>query len=253
MGGATRRLETVARAFEIIEILWEENGASLAELSQLMDIPKSTAHGYLCTLESTGFATYEDNEYKLGYQFLTVGGRLLHRSGFFHAARPEMQRVAAETGELPNISVEENGECVILHSVRGDQSLALGLYPGVRVPIHTQAAGKVLLAYMSEQEVKAILSSKNLEKITENTTTDSDVLMNEINDIQEQGYAYDWDEQVLGMGTVAVPILSQNNIIGSFAISCPTGRIQNREYRDELIQQAREAANAITVSYQYRF
>jgi IclR family KDG regulon transcriptional repressor len=244
-------LRTVVRAFNVVEVLMGTDGIGPAELSERLDIPKSTAHDYLRTLEITGYAVHDGDKYHLGFQFLSVGGRLRNRNRFFQSARTELRRLAIETGELPNIGVVENDECVILDAVRGDNSLELGIYPGLRVPLHSNGTGKVLLAHLPDDVIANILDTEQLEQITKHTITEPNDMAEELEAIMQRGYAVERDEQVLGMATVSVPILVNESLIGALSISTPTGRLENEAYQEELVQQLREAANTIMVGYQY--
>lgn len=251
MGQSTSPLRTIERAFRIVAVLQQLNGAGPAELAVHMDIPKSTAYDYLRTLESTGYVVHENGEYHVGYRFLAVGSRLKHRNRLFHVAKPELEKLASETGELSNVAIEEDGDCVILHHVEGTQSLDLGIYSGLRLPIHSHATGKAILAHLSEKDTREIVDPEGLERITEHTVTNTEHLTAELETIREEGHAVDWDQQVIGMGVVAVPILVDNVVLGSVAIVCPTDRLQNQTYRDNLRQKVRETANTIMVNYQY--
>lgn len=243
-------LSTITRALEVVELLWELDGAGPTEVADRLDLPKSTAHDYLRTLAEAGYVVNESGTYRVSYRFLTMGGRIKHRNRLFHVSKPEVQRLADETGEIADVSVEENGEAVTLHHVKGDQALRLGLYPGMTTPIHAHAAGKAILAYLPDHRIDALLSD-DLVAMTDRTITDPERLRAELERIRDRKYAYDWDQQVAGMGVVAAPIVVDGDPLGSLAIICPTDRLQNRPYREELIRKVREASNSIEVSYQY--
>ena len=247
---SSNALETIERAFDIIDILWDRNGATPSEVAEDLDMPRSTVHGYLKTMESSGYLVSNSGTYRLGYKFLSLGGRIKHRTRLFHIARPELERLARETGEIADISVEERGKTVTVHHERGDQSLSLGLYPGMTIPVHSHATGKVILANKPEAYTDAILAD-GLDFITEQTITDPSKLREELAKIRDQGYAYDWDEQVRGMGVVAAPILVDGSVLGSVALVCPTGRVQDEEYRTTLIQKVIEASDTIEINFQY--
>lgn len=251
MAQSSPPLRTVERAFEVIYALQRLNGASPAELAEHMNLPRSTAHDYLRTLESTGYVVSRDGYYQIGYKFLSLGGRLRNKDRFFHSARAETAQLAFETGELPTIAVEEHGECVTLHAVKGERSLDLGIYPGLRTPLHSHATGKVLLAHLPNSRIDEILGSGKPKQITAHTVTDVNVLRNELDRIREEGYAVDWDQQVIGMGAIAIPLVVDGELLGAISLSGPTGRIQNEPYQEELLQKLRESANTIMVSYQY--
>ncbi|WP_418279841.1 IclR family transcriptional regulator [Halorubrum sp. DTA98] len=243
-------LSTVERALEVLELLWDLNGAGPTEVAERLDVPKGTVHGYLRTLTNAGYTVNEGGTYRVSYRFLTMGGRLKHRSRLFHVAKPEVERLADETGEIVDVSIEENGHSVTLHHAMGDQSLRLGLYPGMTTPIHAHAAGKAVLAYLPADRRDEILAG-DLEAMTERTITDPEDLREELATVRDRTYAYDWDQQVTGMGVVAAPILVDDEVLGSIAIIAPTDRLQNHSYREELIRYVREASNTVEVSYQY--
>lgn len=243
-------LSTVERALEILELLWDLNGAGPTEVADRLGEPKGTVHGYLRTLTNAGYAVNDGGTYRPSYRFLTMGGRIKHRNRLFHVAKPEVERLADETGEIVDVSIEERGHSVTLHHAMGDEALRLGLYPGMTTPIHAHAAGKAVLAHLPADRRAAILD-RDLEQMTERTVTDSEKLRGELETIRERKYAYDWDEQVTGMGIVAAPVLVDGDVLGSIAIIAPTGRLQNESYRRELIGYVREASNTVEISYQY--
>ncbi|RLM53670.1 IclR family transcriptional regulator [Halobellus sp. Atlit-31R] len=244
-------LQTVQRAFEILDVLKEEKEAGVTALSRHLDLPKSTVHDYLRTLRSMGYVINDDGTYRLGLQVLELGGQVRYRNRLYHVAKPELERLVEKTGELASINVEERGEFVILHTEYGSKSLNLGIYPGLRLPIHTQAGGKVMFAHVDESTVESILDRHGLEAQTDHTITDYDDLAAELETIRERGYAVDWNEQVVGMGVVAAPVRVGDQLLGSVGLVCPTDSLRDGEYRDELVAEVQKSANIISVNYQY--
>jgi DNA-binding IclR family transcriptional regulator len=251
MSGNPLPLKTVHRAFEIIEILWEQTSASTSELAERLDVPESTIYDYLQTLQSIGYITRTQGECRLSYKPLTVGGRVKYRSRLFRVAQSELQRVVTETGEVADINIEDNGQAVILHYERGDQALDLGMYPGMRTPLHTHASGKAILAHLSEDRVDDIIDRHGLESMTDQTVTDIDALKDELEGIREEGYAVDWDQQVSGMGIIAAPVLVNDDILGAVGIIAPSDRVRDESYQSQLQQRIREASSSISINYQY--
>lgn len=243
-------LRTVQQAFAVVETLWNHGGVGPTELASRMDLPKSTAHEYLRALEATEFVIKRDGVYHVSHRFLTIGGRLKYRNQLFQVAKRELRALAEDTGETTNVSFEENKQWVLLHTESGDRSLDLGTYPGMMTPLHSHAAGKAQLAYRSEAFVDDFLNGP-LEQPTEATITDAEELRAELQTIREVGYAVDWDQQIRGMGVVAAPLIVNEDAIGAVAVVCPTGRLQDEEYRAELIRKVQEVADSVTVNYRY--
>lgn len=244
-------LTTIQRAFEIIEILWEQTGATPSELATQLDVPQSTIYDYLRTLHSMEYVTRTDGEYRLSYKLLAIGARVKYRSRLFRVARGELQQIVAETGEVADIHVEDNGRAVILHYERGEQALDLGMYPGMRTPIHTHAAGKAILAHLSEERVDEIIETHGLKPMTDETITSVDILKGELDDIRSDGYDVDWDQQVSGMGIIAAPVLVDDDILGAVSIVAPSDRIQHDPYQEQLQQKVREVSSTISINYKY--
>lgn len=244
-------LTTVTRAFEILDLLWELDGAGPSELAARMDLPDSTVYDYLRSLSETQYVTRSDGEYRLSSYFLTIGGKMKYRNRLFQVAKPEMKRVVSETDELVGLTIENDGRAVVYHQEEGQQALSLGTYTGAATPMHTVATGKAILAYLPEERVDEIIEMRGLEERTEHSITDPDVLRTELEQIREDGYAVDWNEQVIGMGMAAVPILVEDGVLGSFGIVVPTGRLQDEAYQADLLQKLQEMANTVTINYQY--
>ncbi|MGQ4557598.1 IclR family transcriptional regulator domain-containing protein [Halobellus sp. GM3] len=244
-------LKTIQRAFEIIEVLKEHKEVGVAELARQMDLPKSTVHDYLRTLRTMGYVINEDGTYRLGFRLLELGGQVKYRNRLFHVAKPELERLVEKTGELASVNVEERGRFVILHTEFGAESLRLGIYPGLKTPIHTHAGGKVILAHLDDERVEQIVDEHGLEARTNHTITDRETLDSELETIRKEGYGIDRDQQVVGMGSVAAPVRVGEAILGSIGVVCPTDRLRAEDYRETLADEVQKSANIVSVNYQY--
>lgn len=251
MSSDTVPLQTVSRAFEVLDLLEREREAGPAKIAALMDVNRSTAHDYLVSLESTGFVAKDDGRYRISYRFLQRGSRLKYRNRFYHSSNIVLRKLSEQSGELAQLGLFESGEWVMLHEEGDITSVQTGTYPGFRTPLHSHAAGKVLLANLPDGLVDQLLAVEELEAVTEQTTTDPAVLRDELETIRERGYAIDHQEQVIGIGFVACPVIEDGELLGSVSVACPTGRLQQDEYRETLVQNVRAAAEEISVNYRY--
>lgn len=236
---------------EILDLLWELDGAGPTELAEHMELPDSTVYDYLRTLSETKYVTRENGQYRLSTYFLTVSGQMRYRNRLFQVAKPEMKRVATKTNELVGLTIESDGRAVVFHQEEGSQSLNLGTYPGATTPLHTVASGKAILAYLPEKRVDQIVSERGLKPRTEHTVTDIDRLKDELERIREDGYALDFDEQVVGMGMAAAPLVIDDHVLGALNVVVPSQRLQDDSYKETLIQELQEMKNTVTINYQY--
>lgn len=239
-------LQTVARAFEVLDLLEREEAAGSARIAALMDVTRSTVNDYLTSLESTGYVVKRDGECRISYRFLERGTRLKHRNRFFNSSDSVVRKLSVESGELAQLGCAESGEWVLFHESGDVTSVRTRTYPGFRPPIHTHAAGKVLLANLPAERAADLLDADELD-----TVTDPEVLRAELETIHDRGHAVDHEERVVGIGFVACPVLEDDELLGSVSVACPTGRLHRDGYREDLIQNVRAAAEEISVNYWY--
>ncbi|QSW97678.1 IclR family transcriptional regulator [Haloterrigena alkaliphila] len=251
MPDGTPPMKSVLRAFDVLDVLWETNGAGPSAVAAQMDVPKSTAHVYLRTLQETGYVVNEGGEYRLSHRFLSMGSRIKHRNNLFQVSEPKLRELATETGELVTLVVEEAGQSVILHKESGERSLELGIYSGMIIPLHSNATGKAILAHLPDDRIETIVDTHGLERLTAETITDRKVLYAELEAVRERGYAVDWDQQVKGMGLIGAPIEIDDRLQGAVGVACPTGRMKDETYQNELLQRLQGTIDSITIKYRY--
>ena len=251
MANKTTPLKTVMRAFEVIDVLERSRSAGPATVADELGVSRATAHDYLTTLAATGYVINDGGTYRVGYRFVGLGSRLKYRSALFNAARAPLRKLSTETGDLCQVGIEEDGEWVLLHNDGDTSTINMGTYPGLRFSIHTQAAGKVILAHLPDTRVDEIIETHGLQPVTSKTITDEATLRAELDQIATDGYAVDSDEQEVGVSIIAAPVLVEEEIVGAVSIACPTGRLQSDEYRDSRVQSVVGTADEVSLNYRY--
>ncbi|MDS0300173.1 IclR family transcriptional regulator [Halogeometricum sp. S1BR25-6] len=249
---AKNGVKSVEIAFSILDALMELDGAGSTELAAHFGMPKSTIHNYLSTLLQEELVVKEESKYHVGIRFLEYGAYARQRSNIFEIATPEVDKLADSTGELANLMVEEYGRGSYLHRARGANAVRVESHVGTRVPLHSTALGKTILANLDESRVEEILDTHGLEPVTANTITDRETLYEELETIRERGLAFDDGERIRGLRCVAAPILSNNDrILGAVSVSGPSNRVQGEYLEEELAQKLLETVNVIELNVTY--
>ncbi|RLM88386.1 IclR family transcriptional regulator [Halobellus sp. Atlit-38R] len=241
-------VKTAQTTFRIVEALKSRDGATVTELANHLDIPKSSAHNYLRTLEHEGYVVQHGQQYEVGLRFLDLGGYARSRERLYTVATPEMERLAAATGEYANLLVEEQGLGVFLAREHGENAVSLDSYTGQSVRLHTTALGKTVLAYLPRDRVDAIIERHGLPAKTDRTITDRAELFEELTEIRQRECAYDREERIKGLNCVAVPILSDGDITGALSVSGPVSRMDQERIDEEILPELRRAANIIELN-----
>lgn len=251
MAGNGTTLTSVERAFAIVDYLREAERAGVTDVAEALDIPTSTAHTHLNTLEQLGYIVKEDGNYHVGLRFLELGERARNRRKIYDLARGEVEQLANETGELAGMMIEEHGQGVYLHRSRGDQAVLADTRAGKHVHLHSRAAGKAILAHLPAERVTEIIEEHGLPRETSQTVTSRSELDAELEQIREDGYAIDDGEQLDGLRCIGAPILSDGYPVGALSVSGPKGRIRGDRFKQDLPELVTSTANVIEVNISY--
>ncbi|MFB6270171.1 MAG: IclR family transcriptional regulator [Halobacterium sp.] len=247
-GGPRSPVKTAERTFELVEYLKDADGATLTEATDAMGLPKSSVHNYLKTLAHHGYVVETEGTYEVGLRFLDLGAYARTKVPLYPVAEPELETLAAETGELANLLVEQDGRGTFIYRMKGENAVKIDSYNGQQILLHTTAVGKAILANMPTERVEEILDRYGLPAKTENTITDRDALFEELEAIREEGFSHDREERISGLNCVAAPILHDGSVAGAISVTGPTSRMTDERIETEVKQQLRNARNIIELN-----
>ncbi|NIC00808.1 IclR family transcriptional regulator [Halobacterium sp. R2-5] len=246
--GPKSRVKTAERTFELVEFLKDADGATLAEATEAVNLPKSSVHNYLKTLEHRGYVVETDGVYEVGLRFLDLGAFARTKVPLYPVAEPELETVAEETGELANLLVEQDGRGTFVYRKKGESAVKIDSYNGQQILLHTTAIGKAILANLPEDRVEAILDRHGLPAKTDRTITDREALYEELEEIRAEGFAYDHEERIRGLNCVATPVFHGDEVAGAISVTGPTSRMSEDRIEGELKQQLRNAKNVVELN-----
>lgn len=230
-----QEVKTLDRGLYLLEVLGELGEAGLTSLARRTGFSKSTLYRLLQTLVRHGFVEEEGGLYRVGPKAFAVG-QAYPRQNLLLAVRPEMEALAAETGESVNLAVPAGLEALYLDQAEGNKLVRLFTAPGSRAPLHATGVGKVLLAF------RGVPEALTLNPYTPYTLTRLEDLRRELDAVQRQGYALDNEEKELGVRCVAAPIFGPGGeVVAALSLSAPSSRLSLEEAR-LLAPRVREAA-----------
>ncbi|MEA3376502.1 MAG: IclR family transcriptional regulator [Chloroflexota bacterium] len=244
-------VKTVDRLVEIIDSFSSSEPAwTLTDLSRRLDVPKSTLHRFLVSLEAHGILRQDEESKRwcLGCRLL-VWGKLAEKSTpLHHIARPVMEDLVSDTGETALLTVYASREVICVEKAETSHPVRLALDAGSRRPPHAGASSKILMAHLPEGEVEAIIREQGLPRLCVNTITDAEELRKELARIREQGYARSYQETDQGAWGIATPIRDwQGEVVAAIGIAGPTSRF-GEEVAEGYVDRCRQAADRISSS-----
>jgi DNA-binding IclR family transcriptional regulator len=228
-------IQAVERALNILELFSEQKvELNLAEISQMTGMHKSTLHSLLKTLQAQGYIeqTGANAPYRLGVKLLERGYLVQRSRDFIAVARPYLESLSERTGQTVHLGVLDGKSGVYVDKVEGTRSIIVYSRIGRRMPIHTTAIGKVLLAFQSPSFIGKTLDGYDFSTSTENTITQRDVYEAALARVRTDGFAVDEQENVRGCRCAAVPIWGHDRkLVAAISISTVVENVSMDEFK----------------------
>lgn len=257
-GGASRKVgrsaesrnSTADRTIDLLFLFDERHPVrSAAELSELLDMPRSTTYRYLQTLRSSGLIEEDDDArgFRLGARVLQLARVARAGLGLSEASLPTMREVAARTGEAVLLTRRSRSSVVCVELVESSQpGVRLSWERGHALPVHAGASAKVLLAFSTPAEIDVVLAAARLPRYTARTIINPKLLRKQLEEIRAQGYAITDGEVDEGVRGIAAPIFSPHGpIAAGLSVAGPAYRLDDARL-PAVLRAVREGAEAIT-------
>jgi DNA-binding IclR family transcriptional regulator len=215
------------KARSILEAVRDRPGIQLPEISRAVGMPKSTVHRLLRTLAALGFL--EESGANHGY----VIGALVHslasgKGGYdrlLAIARPCMVALRDACNETVALHVLEADGWMTIEQVESTHDLRRTITNlNSPMPLHAAATGKLFLAYMAEEDRARYIESRALTRFTPNTLTSKRRLLSVLEQIRADGYAMSFQEMVIGVAGLSMPISQGGRVSAAVGVSGPLGR-----------------------------
>jgi DNA-binding IclR family transcriptional regulator len=211
---------------------------------------KSTVFRTLSTLEHKGFVEQnpDNGKYWLGIKLYSLGMLMREKFSLTKVVYPYAKALSDKFKEVVHISVlDKNAENFPKHIIIdkvGQQFLSLTPPIGSSTPCHCAAVGKCLLAFSSPQYLNKFIGS-SLPSFTAKTIVSWDKVLQELDKIRQDGYAYDDEELELGLTCVAGPIFGRSReAIAALSLSGPQSLVA--EKFDEIVAEVTKTTRQIS-------
>lgn len=235
----------------------ERTDLGVRELARLTGLPTSTAGRLLLDMAGQGILHQnpETKTYSLGIRLLNWSGVYLATLDIRALAMPIMTELQQSSRETISLYVLDGTDRVCVERLESPQNVRIVARLGLRLPLYAGSAGKVILAFLEDEEKEHVLASVPLQPFTRHTITEVNVLREEINKIKKQGYAFSHGEWIEDASGVAAPIFgSDQSVFGALTISGPTQRFTNaiiEKYGQDAVSAALEISRLLGYSSQH--
>jgi DNA-binding IclR family transcriptional regulator len=242
-----KTVEAVERAVGVINALKTLDGAGVTELADFLGMSKSGAYKQLSTLVESDFVSKHGNEYRLSFRFLLMGEYVKANSQLYQIGVDEVSKLAEKSNYFAYLIAMGQNHAYCIHTAHGEDAVAPNLSVGKQTSFHSSAAGKAILAEVTDEQRSRLLSQPLASKAV-NTTTDPDDLVAELAQIQREGVAFEDEENVPGIRGIGASIVSEDDtVIGAVGLSGPVSLLTDDHFRDELPSLVLQTKNFIEV------
>ena len=209
-------LRSVSRALDVLETLaGATDGMGVGAIADRIGVSRSTAFTLLQTLVARGFVADlrvgGARLYRLGLSLVHLGDRALSELGIVQIASPVLQQLTNATQLTSRLAVLDEGCAVAIGRVDAPGPIRMTASLGRRELPHTSAVGKALLSGLLDEDVKDVIERLGMPTRTEHTLTTVSELLRDLGDSRTRGYAFDDEEDNVGIICVGAPIYGRSS------------------------------------------
>jgi DNA-binding IclR family transcriptional regulator len=159
-GGKPSNMRSLARAMEVFaELQRADRPQRLSDLARNCGMSLPTTLRILRVLQDFGMVSQTDKTYRIGPAVLPAARSYIENDPLVTASRPVLQQVAAQTGMTASLYTRLGIERILVVRVDGDAPLRYDMPLGKRLPLTVGAAGKVLLASASDEDLQKVVQA----------------------------------------------------------------------------------------------
>jgi IclR family KDG regulon transcriptional repressor len=205
----------------------DEPYLGVREAARVTGLPTSTTGRTLTALKDVGLLMQdvETRKYALAGKVLAWAEVYSATVDVRRVAQPFIYDIQRLTGETVSLYILEGTDRVCVERLESEQNIRMVARVGRYLPLHAGSAGKLFLAYLSEEKREEVLANEPRKVFTPFTITDPDELRKQCRRILEQGFALSHGEWTVDASGVAAPIFNQRGqMISALTVSGPTQR-----------------------------
>ena len=243
--------QTLARALAILDCFdVDQPLLGVRELARQLRMSRSTVGRLLATMRSAGVLSQDPVTrcYMMGPKVLTWSAIYTSGLDIRNRARPALEELHRATRETISLYILNGDERICVDRIESQENLRMTTRVGEWLPIHTEASGRVFLAFMSPVLRKEVIS-RVYKKPSASGKPSWEALLDDLKKIQALGYAVSHGESAAGASCVSAPVFdATGKPIAAITISGPTIRMTDdkvSEYASRVMAAAKQVSHAM--------
>ncbi len=237
-------VETLIRFFKIIDLLENSSELRLKDIADKLDIDKSTIHRFLKTLLKYNLVRInpDNKKYSLGLKFLNVATKIIDSIDIINIAHPHLIELEKYSNETIHLTTFDGKRVVYIDKIESRKPIRMYSRIGNIAPINCTAAGKVILAFQTNEVINYIIEGLDFIPLTENTIINKEEFIKALGYIRNKGFAIDNSEHEENICCIAAPIRDYSREV-KYAVSISAIKTRMKlsklvSFKDILIEKA---------------
>jgi IclR family transcriptional regulator, pca regulon regulatory protein len=254
-----RYSQSLERGLAILDCFTPERPVlGISDIADELGMSRSTTHRYVITLVALGYLEQgASRKYRLGLRVTDLGMSALNSTGLREHSRPYLEELRQRTSYTVNLAVLDGPEILYIDRARsfrrGQNKIDLGLQPGSRLPAYCTSMGKLLMAYLPENEQRDLINEIKLDKRGPNSITSKKALRTELEHVREENFAVNDQELAPGLHSISAPVRSETReVVAAVNMAAHNSMISLEELVDALGPHLVSTADRISARLGYR-
>ncbi len=207
-----------------------DDGLSLSEIAAALHVPVSSAHALLRLLQTRGYLdrSQDGRRYRPGKKLFEVSRRYVEQADPYAAARRLMRKVAEQCGQTVHLSTLAGCDSVYVDGIASRSALGLASRAGMRMPAHTTADGRALLADLPDDVLASLYADAEWPHLSDRTPISLQALQRECEEVRWTGVAHDVGGAERGVHAVAAALpVDYGSPPLALSIAAPTSHLDS--------------------------
>lgn len=228
-------IESVDSALRLLKLIAADPSLTVSGAARALNVAPSTAHRLLAMLQHHELVEPgpSGRSYNLGPWLTDLALRSFSRLDIRHLAHPHLEALVDRVGETAHLTVLQGTDSLFVDCVECASTVRATDRTGQRLPAHSSASGKALLARLPEERVLALYPEEALPNLTGSSISSRAELLRELERVRAGGYAVNRGESEPDVHAVAADVHdADGNLRGAITVAGPAARMKPARLRE---------------------
>ncbi|HRO95209.1 IclR family transcriptional regulator [Citricoccus sp.] len=235
-------LQTVDRALHLLALIGSRGEMTVTEVAGVLQVSPSMAHRLLRTCADAGFLRQDarSGPYLVGPALRQVSVDVARGSTLRDLLGGTLRQATEGLLETTSLATLEGRNIRFLLTEEGGHLVRIARPIRAVTPAHATAAGRALLAGLSDEDLAARYRDAALETVQPGTIQDWDQLVAEIAKVRNRGWAIQVGEAQPGVAALAMAVRDgSGTAVAALTVTVPYLRLNRAEDARSLARRLR--------------